>query len=101
MLGFAKGTWKIAKCRLIQATSESLNTVESTMRPNMRDTISYVSLVIKFAVRYKAIELHTKQYFYHHQRLLHHFFCNELRSFEGRNYEDVWVHRNTYVPHDI
>ncbi len=74
MLGFAKGTWKIAKCRLIQATSESLNTVESTMRPNMRDTISYVSLVIKFVLRYKAIELHTKQYFYHHQRLLHQFF---------------------------
>jgi hypothetical protein len=94
MLGFAKGTWKIAKCRLIQATSELLNTVESTMRPNMRDTISYVSLVIKFVVRYKAIELHTKQYFYHHQRLLH-------RGFEGQNYEDVWIHRNTYVPHDI
>ena len=70
MLGFAKGTWKIAKCRLIQ----SLNTVESTMRPNMRDTISYVSLAIKFVVRYRAIELHTKQYFYHHQRLLHQFF---------------------------
>ena len=61
MLGFAKDTWKIAKCRVIQATSESLNTVESTMRPNMRDTISYVSLVVKFVVRYKAIELHTKQ----------------------------------------
>ena len=70
-LGFAKGAIKKAKYRFIQATSESLNTVKSTMRPNMRDTKSCVSLVIKFVVRYKAIELHTKQYFCHHQQLLH------------------------------
>ncbi len=52
----------------------------------MRDTKS----VIEIVVRYNAIELHTKQYFCHHKRLLvivyyTKIICNELRGFEGRN----------------